>query len=214
MFESVTAYVIGLSSVIPIELFAVVSSFLEEIIAPIPSPLVGAVLGSLALASGSDSWLFLVWLGFLAALGKTLACAVIYYAVANASTAAIERFGEHVGVRHEDLIAVSSYFTGSARDYVILILARAIPFIPSLPISIAAGLIKTPIRFYLIATLIGTFLRDTLFIFIGYLGLSAYFAAIEKIASIESLVMLGLAAGALGLLIGLFFAEKRKKKSP
>jgi Na+/glutamate symporter len=52
MFEDLQHYIIDLASIVPIELFAVLSSFLEEIVAPIPSPLIGTLLGSLALAGG------------------------------------------------------------------------------------------------------------------------------------------------------------------
>lgn len=213
MLEEINSAVIDLGSVIPLELFAVVSSFLEEIIAPIPSPLIGALLGSLALAGGYESIAFLLWLGFLSALGKTLACALIYFAVSRASKAAVERFGASFGVKHEDLIALSSYFTGSFRDYLVLIFLRAVPFIPSLPISLAAGLIKTPFRFYAIATLIGSFIRAMLFIGVGYVGLSAYFEAVKDIASIESIVLLVFVVLVIGLLAGLYFSNSKQRTS-
>lgn len=213
MLDTVNAAVITLSSVIPLELFAIVSSFLEEIIAPIPSPLIGTLLGSLALASGYDSFAFLVWLALLSSFGKTLACAVIYWAVSHAGTAAVERYGKYFGVRHTDLIAVSSYFAGTFRDYVILIALRAIPFIPSLPISLAAGLIKTPFRFYATATFIGSFIRSLIFISVGYVGLTAYFEAVKDIANIESIVLLGITTLTAGLLVGLYFSQTKQQKT-
>lgn len=211
MLDTITSAVITLSSRIPLELFALVSAFLEEIIAPIPSPLIGTLLGSLALTSEYSSLGFLLWLGFLAAIGKTLACALIYVAVLHTSSAAVERFGKYFGVHHADLVALSSYFTGTIRDYVVLIALRAIPFIPSLPLSLAAGLIKTPFRFYIIATFIGSYIRTMIFIGVGYVGLTAYFEAIKNIASIESIVFLIVTVLALGLILGLYISQAKKR---
>lgn len=185
MVEKIQEFLVALSIRVPVEWFAVIASFLEEIVAPIPSPLVGAFVGSLAHTSSYEIVGALLFLGFLMALGKTLACGIIYEVMRYASKATAEHLERFFGIRHEDLIAAGGYFTGTIKNYILLILARAIPFIPSSPISILAGIIKAPLLFYLLATFIGSFIRSMLFIYIGYAGYSGYLQATEYLPHIE-----------------------------
>lgn len=212
MIEQIQAYLLGLATDIPLDVFAFIASFLEEIIAPIPSPLIGTLLGSLAANSGYGLITSIVILGAVAAIGKTFACMIIYWVVRKLGNAVVEKFGKYVGVRQDDIVAISSYFTGTVRDYFILILIRAVPFIPSLPVSIGAGLLKTPFKFYVIGTLIGSFIRTALFIFVGYAGLSAYFTLVDRFGAIESFVLVAFAVLALGFLLWLYVQQLRKKR--
>ena len=170
MIEDLQIFTLALGASVPLEAFASIASFLEEVIAPIPSPIIGALVGSSALAEGYSMLTALLLLGFLMALGKTVACTGIYWVMFHASKATATYLERCIGVSHEDIIAAGQYFKGTLRDHLLLIAARAIPFFPSSPISVLAGIIKAPLRFYLLATFIGTYVRSMFFIFIGFSG--------------------------------------------
>jgi len=208
MFEYIQEQLIYLSKIVPIEIFTFIGSFLEDIIAPIPSPLITTTTGTLALAQGYG-YVGLIWLIVIAALGKTLACIIIYIVADKAEDFILVHVGPKIGIGHAQVEKLGTYLTGSARDYVILTAIRALPIIPSLPVSIAAGVIKIPMKLYIIGTFIGTLFRSALFIIVGYIGLSAYQDIINGIDSVESISQI-IIVGVLGVAITWFYYKRPK----
>lgn len=194
MIATIEAFLVSLSTSIPIEIFSFIASFLEEIIAPIPSPLIAALIGSVAMSVGYGTIYGLIWLAFLMALGKTFACALIYWVMYFASTATEKKIQQYFNISTEALKKARSYFTGSVRDYILLIVIRATPFAPSTPISLIAGVVRAPFGFYTIATFFGTWIRSALFIFVGFGGyalIDDIFTPAQILVAIAILVVLG-----------------------
>ena len=212
MLENVSAFLISLADVLPLELFLFVGSFIEEILAPIPSVLITTLAGSLALAAGYE-WIGLLWLAILASIGKSIGCALLYVLGDKAEDFLMTRLGSKIGITHAEIERVGKYFTGGIRDYLILIIVRALPLSPSLPISVGAGIIKLPFTLYNVATFIGNFFRSLLFITIGYTGFSAYQNLINQADSIESLIQIVLAVG-LGLFVLYIYYLRRIHERP
>lgn len=214
MFEQLNVFLVSLSGVLPLELFVFVGSFVEEIVAPIPSVLITTLAGTLALGAGYG-WLGLLWLSVLASIGKSIGCAILYVIADKAEDFIMVRLGPTLGITHAEVERVGKFFTGGIRDYFILIAVRALPLSPSLPISVGAGIIKIPFGMYNIATFIGNFLRSLLFIAVGYTGFSAYQHLLEQANSLESLIQIALAA-ALGLFVlWIYYLRRvREKKEP
>lgn len=211
MLHAISDLLTSLAYVLPLELFVFVGSFLEEIIAPIPSVLITTLAGSLALAAGYG-WLALLALAVLASIGKSIGCAILYVIADKAEDFIMVRIGPKIGITHAEVERVGKYFTGGIRDYAILILIRALPLSPSLPISVGAGIIKIPFTLYNIATFIGNFLRSLLFIAVGYTGFSAYQNLLDQADSIESLIQIALAAF-LGLFVlWIYYLRKVREK--
>lgn len=198
MLEQFSAFLVSLSTILPLELFIFVGSFVEEIVAPIPSILITTLAGSLALAAGYG-WVALLGLAVLASIGKSIGCALLYVLGDKAEDFLMVRLGPKIGITHAEVERIGKYFTGGLRDYLILIVIRALPLSPSLPISVGAGIIKLPFALYNIATLIGNFFRSILFIAVGYTGFSAYQNLLHQANSIESLIQI-----ALAFFLGLF----------
>jgi membrane protein DedA with SNARE-associated domain len=102
MFERLDQLIVWLSDRIPLELFTFIGSFLEDVLAPIPSPLVTTTAGTIAFAQG---YLFigLFWLALIAAAGKTLGCIVIYIITDKAEDFFMTRLGPRLGVTHKEI---------------------------------------------------------------------------------------------------------------
>ncbi len=211
MFERFSEFLTSLAYVLPLELFVFVGSFVEEIVAPIPSVLITTLAGSLALAAGYG-WFALLWLAIFASIGKSIGCAILYIVADKAEDFILNRLGPKIGITHADVERIGRYFKGTARDYLILIVIRALPLSPSLPISVGAGIIKIPFGMYNIATFIGNFFRSLLFIAVGYTGFSAYQSLLDRAGSIESIVQIMLAAGLVFFVGWVYYLRRVREK--
>lgn len=201
-------FLVALAQKVSPEIFVTVGGLLEEIIAPIPSPLVGVTAGSLALAQ-NKAVIYLFFIGLIAAGAKTFGCWIFYFIGDKAEDIITKRLGKFLGFSHKEIEGIGKLFNGTIRDEVILATIRAIPIMPTTPVSVACGFIKMRLSSYLLATFIGNYIRGMMFIFVGYSGLSVFKSVIEGVNSAESImnvVIVLVLAGFLG-----FVYYKRKK---
>jgi membrane protein DedA with SNARE-associated domain len=186
-----------LSTQVPLEVFAFLGSFLEEIIPPIPAPLVMTTAGSLALAQ-HHGWPFLFWVAVTGAAGKLIASWVFYMAGDKLEDAVVRRFGRFLGVRHEDIEGIGRRFTGGWKDELVLFALRAIPLFPTVMVSIVCGIIRFNPATFLLATFLGTVVKNMLFLYAGYAGMHALASFAHQAHGVRTAVGLALAAGVIG----------------
>jgi membrane protein DedA with SNARE-associated domain len=198
LVDSILQFIEELSRRVPVEVFAPVASFLEELLAPIPSPFVMTLAGTMAAAQNSPFW-YLFVIAMIAAAGKTLASFILFVIADKAEDVILSKVGRFIGVTHEQVEHFGKRFTGSRRDYVTLFLIRAAPFIPSAPISLLCGVLALPKKLYLISTYFGTIVRDFIYLYIGYVGLEAADVITHGFEGISSFITLGMAVIAVGV---------------
>jgi len=202
-------YLKSISNIVPLPVFTFLGALIEEIIAPIPSPIVMTLAGSLAAANNS-TFLFLVFLALTGSIGKTIGAYVIYFIADKAENVVIEKFGKFIGVNQKDVERISSKLNSGTRDDLVLSLLRAIPIVPTAPVSVVCGLIKIRLKTYLTATFLGTLVRNVIYLYLGFTSLNA----VENINSeIDSLEKFGYAIVLILVGIIFFFIYKQKKKS-
>jgi len=207
MFENLILHLKLLSEQIPVGLYALVGGFIEELIAPIPSPLIMTTAGSvLRLQEQGIAALFLV--SFLAAFGKTIGSWIIYVVANKSEDLIMLRFGKFLGVTQQDIKNIGKRFDNTWKDDVLLVLLRAVPFIPGAPVAVVCGIVKLNPKRYLRSTLAGTFLRSLVFGFIGYNGLAAYQAIISRFDTIETAGAILFVVFVLALLVWLYSLRK------
>lgn len=194
MFKELETTLLSYADILPLPVFAALSSFAEEIIAPIPSGPVMLVMGSLAQVQGYS--LVALFLLSLAAAGGKLAGALVVYLVADkAEDIVTHRFARYLGISHEQIESFGKRLGNGWRDYVLLTVLRALPFVPSAIISAGSGVLKIPLRLFLVATFVGSTLRDAFFMYIGYIGLSGAETLIGRLDSVESVLQVLIIAG-------------------
>lgn len=155
---------------LPLEWFVFFGSFLEEVVSPIPSALIMGTAGSLALVRDEPLW-YLFWLVLFGNIGKMLGAWAYYFIGDKLEDVLIHRVTKFFGVKHEDLENIGKRFTGHHwKDGGALFLLRAFPFFPTTPVSIMAGVIKMDKRVFLGATYLGNLLKDSVYIYAGYVG--------------------------------------------
>jgi membrane protein DedA with SNARE-associated domain len=184
--ESMIQLLHQLAIAVPLPIFTVLAAFIEEVIAPIPSPLVMTLAGSLA-ASAGEPVTFLLWLALIGGISKTIGSWVVYLLADIGEDIVLGRFGKYLGISHVEVEAFGSHLNKGRRDGLVIFLLRAIPIIPTAPVSLVAGLIKIQLRTYLIYTFLGTLVRNILYLYFGYTSLQAATSISEGFESLETI---------------------------
>lgn len=210
MFNSVITWLESIAQSTPLPMFALLGGIVEEILAPLPSPLVSALAGSI-LAAQESSIPYILWICALLTVSKALGGWLFYVIGDKFEDIVVPRFGKYLGVSHEDLEKFGKYFTGTWRDGIILLIIRAIPVMPSTPISLVCGLLKTNLRVYLLATYAGFYVRNLTFIILGYTGISAFENIMAGIDTAETALKVLIVVGALAVLGWLYYRRMKGK---
>lgn len=163
-------------SQIPIELIVFFGSIIEEIFPPLPSPLL-LIITKIATNNQEFSILYILLLASIATFGKTIGSLFLYVLADKTEDIVIGRFGKWFNVSHKSVESIGRRFTGSWKDIIILIFLRAIPIIPTAPLSIVCGVIKLNIRTFIVSAFIGSFTRTFILL---YLGVAAYRSLISN----------------------------------
>ena len=206
-FAELMTYLEKLANYVPLEIFTFFGTILEEILAPIPSPFVMTITGSIARAQGQLLGYLLV-ISLIGALGRVVGTTFLYFLADFAEDIILGRFGEFLGVSHREVERIGSRFNGTARDYLTLILLRSIPVMPSSPLSVVCGLVKLDYKVFAIGTAIGSVFRNLFFLWIGFTGLAATESFMEGLESIETIVQILFVL----TLIGGFYYYYRKRE--
>jgi membrane protein DedA with SNARE-associated domain len=193
---------------VPVEIFTFAGAFIEEVLAPIPSPLVMTLAGSIAQAQEA-LFPFLMWLALVGAVGKTIGSWIIYVISDKAEDIMIKTFGKFIGVSHKEIESIGKHFYGDWRDDLILTIARALPIMPTAPVSIACGVIKMNMRSYLVGTFFGTYLRNVMYLWLGYASLASFESIMTGLDTLESLVQVLMVAGLL-VVLAVIYSRRSK----
>lgn len=210
--ENILNSIIGIltnwSHIIPLPLFTFFGALVEEIIAPIPSPLVMTLAGSLASAA-SKNWIYIILLALTGSIGKTLGAYIIYFVAEKAEHLILGKFGKFIGFSENDVENISSKINKGKKDYLVLFFLRAIPIIPTAPVSVVCGLVKIKLKTYILSTFFGTLIRNLIYLYLGFTSLNALDSINSEIDSFEKI---GYAIVLIIVLIIFLYIYKLKKK--
>ncbi len=196
---------------LPLELSSFAGGLIEEIVAPIPSPFVMAAVGSAAFAQ-SKGLLSLCVLALAGSFGKTLGAWVIYVIADKLEDVVVGKLGRFLGVSHQEVEGIGKHFKGGWKDDLILFVLRALPIVPSSPVSVVCGIIKINLRTYLVSTFAGNFFRNLVYIYLGYTGISAYQSILSGLDSAESIIQIMIFISLSGF-VGWIYYQRHKKNS-
>ena len=203
--QGIIIYIESVSTKVPLAIFTFFAALTEEVIAPIPSPLVMTLAGSIA-SSQSKTFLFLLLLALIGAAGKTVGAYIIYLISDKAEDFIVGKMGKFLGVTHNEIEKLGKQLDGSGKDYIFLFLLRFVPIVPTSPISIICGIIKIDLKKYLVTSFTGYYFRNMIYLYLGYVG---YGSISQGFDSAESVVKLLLALLIGGVIIYMYF--KRSK---
>lgn len=192
-------YLEKLAQYVPLEVFTVVGTFLEEVIAPIPSPFVLTTAGTITKAQ-NNPLSYILFIAILASASKTFGGWLLYKITDKMEDVFTSKFGRLIGITSGDVERIGKFFNGTKKDWLVLFTLRSVPIFPSSPISITSGLIKVKMRTFLITTFTGTIIRNLCYLYLGYAGLAAseeVMTGLNKSETFGEILIVILVAGAL-----------------
>ena len=166
------------AELLPLPVFSFIGAFVEEVIAPIPSPFVMTLAGSLSEADGKPL-LYLLLLAVVGAIGKTIGAFIIYVIADKFENVITSRFGKFIGVTHKNVAHLSERLEKGRGEWAVIFALRALPVMPTAPISLSAGLLQLNKKTYLTSTALGLVVRNLFYLYIGYTSTNA----LEKLNS-------------------------------
>lgn len=208
IFTQIMNYLEVLANKVPLELFSFIGTIIEEILAPIPSPFVMGITGSIAKAQ-NKTFLYLTLIAIIGAFGRLVGTSFLYWISDIAEDLIIGKFGKFIGISHDEIERIGSKFDGTAKDYLTLSLLRAIPVMPSSPLSVICGVIKLNFKVFLVGTFIGSIFRNFFFIYIGYTGLAATESFMEGLNTADNIMKI---LFVLGLIGGYYYFYRKREK--
>ena len=191
-------------SQIPVELIVFFGSIIEEIFPPLPSPIL-IIISKIVTYNQKFTVPYILLLTSIATFGKTVGSFFIYFLADRTEDLVTSRFGKWLNISHKSVEDIGRRFNGSWKDIFILIFLRAIPIIPTTPLSFVCGIIKLNIRTFIATAFIGSFIRIFLLL---YLGVAAYRSLITNTNNAAEVLLVFI----MICLVGWFY-YKRKGRS-
>lgn len=168
-----------------------IGGILEELIVPIPSPLVSLAGGAFLVTRGESVLLSLfkkVVLPF--SLGATLGSSFVYLLAFFGGRFLIEKMERYLGFNWSMVEKIRNKFIKGYHDELAIFLLRAIPVVPVSLISGVCGVVRINWKEFYLFTFLGLIGRSFILGFLGWQAGAAYQTLVEGIDRIEGLVFL------------------------
>lgn len=176
---------------------------IEEIIIPIPSPLIQMGAGYLLVPS-TLSFIeaimpmimnVVIPAAIAATIGSFFAYAIGYFG----GKPLVLRMQKYLDVSWNDIEKTGKKFGKGNKTWGMIILLRVIPIVPMSLVSVAAGVLRLSWKKYALATLIGSIPRAFILGFTGWFLGNTFFSAATHLDNIENIVSVIIIVGALSL---------------
>lgn len=180
---------------------------IEEIIVPIPSPLISMGAGflliepNLPLGKAVFKMISIVSLPF--AFGATFGSLLAYGVAFLGGKPLVERVGKLFELSWGEIERVEKRFTKGKKDEFLIFILRAIPVVPVSLISATCGFLRIPPQEFLLFTFLGIVARSFILAFLGWRVGELYHnlaQGLDLVENIVSILFLVLAGAFLGLL--------------
>ncbi len=186
-------------------MFVTCGTFLEEVIAPIPSVVVLIPAGAAAQLQHLPVW-YLFVLVLFAAVGRVLGGLVLYWLADKFEDIIFAKGRTYFGVNHRQMEQFGKKIGKNKREWFLLFSMTAVPFFPGALVSLACGFIRVPYGVFITTTFFGTIVSGMVYLYIGYAGLQ-----VASILHGFELAMYGVVVAVLA--VGLYWLLHRKKHS-
>ncbi len=165
------------------------ATLLEEIIAPIPSPIVPLAAGFFLLPLSSSLTLAIIKALTLIALpvsiGVSLGSSIMYSLGYFGGKPIVEQSRRWSGIDWNDVEKTEARLTSGRGDEITLFILRLLPIIPGVAISGLSGIIRYPYTKFIAITAVGSFLRAFVLGMIGWQAGELYVTYASTVAHFE-----------------------------
>ena len=180
----------------------------EEIIIPIPSPLVlmgaGFILldSSLTLTQAISQSVFIIVIP--AAIAGTIGSFFPYY-IGHFARRKSTRWQDYVGIKKHHIKYLEKRM--EKNSFIYIVLSRAVIIIPMSFVSFVAGFLQLPKKKFAIATFIGSIPRALLLAILGWYFGNTFFSVAESLSLVENTILL-----LIVFVIAFFLAKNIRKR--
>ena len=196
------------------QLSVFIGVIIEQIIVPIPSPLIIMGAGAILIPHGisiPNAFLQILWIIVLpGSLASTLGSYIGYMISFYGGKALVLRFQRFLDVDWDQIERLEKRFQGRKEAWSIF-LSRAIPVFPISLVSIFAGLLRIPIKPFTIYTFLGSIFRCFFLGFFGWWIGATYEKAATHIDSVETIISIVMLIG-MGVVFGYLYHKFRRSK--
>ncbi|HUM57131.1 MAG TPA: VTT domain-containing protein [Candidatus Woesebacteria bacterium] len=205
---------------VSLPLFVIVGALTEEVLAVIPSPFVPLTAGSLAYNQGKSVY-FILFLVLIGAIAKTFSTSVVFWFSDKLEDLITKgKLGKILGLEANEIERYGKIFSKNKSNIFIVFILRALPFIPTLPVTVVSGLIKVKYRIFALGTFLGVLVRNSFYLLGAFYGLQKFQSLVEGVDALSSIFEILMIIGFLGFIFFLlrnnweriFMALKKRKK--
>jgi membrane protein DedA with SNARE-associated domain len=150
---------------------------------------------------------------FPAAIGLTLGALFVYSVAYLGGKPLVVRWGKIFGITWQKLEAAEAQFIAGGADEIIVFGLRAVPITPNFLISSVCGLVRYPVKEFILLTFLGSVTRAILMGFLGWSVGAAYIQYAESIAALTRLIAATIGVVVLGTGIVIFLRKKLRRKN-
>lgn len=187
------------------------ATLIEEVIAPIPSPLVPLTSGFFLLPADSGLiptvWQSFITIGLPVACGLSIGALAVYGIGYWGGKPVLERSKKWLGFSWSDLEKTENKLIRGKSDEITLFVLRLLPIIPGVAISGFCGVIRYPLRTFLTITFLGSLTRATLLGLAGWYAGVMYTEYIDTIAKAERYLLVVIVALILIFIVRLTYKK-------
>ncbi len=187
---------------------------IEQIIVPIPSPLIIMGAGAILIPhsiSIPNAFLQILWIIVLpGSLASTLGSYIGYMISFYGGKALVLRLQRFLDVDWDQIERLEKRFQGRREAWSIF-LSRAIPVFPISLVSVFAGLLRISIKPFTIYTFLGSIFRCFFLGFFGWWIGATYKKAATRIDSVETIISIVMLIG-IGVVFGYLYYKFRRSK--
>ncbi|MDD5074187.1 MAG: VTT domain-containing protein, partial [Candidatus Shapirobacteria bacterium] len=178
---------------------------IEQIIIPIPSPLITMAGGFLLVAKEQPLPLALgeIFLKITLpySVAAVLGLGIVYFIAYFGGKPLIEKFHRLIGFSWQDVKHLQKKFKGNWHDDLLIFVLRAIPVIPISIVSGVAGAVRMPIADFYIASALGVLIRSFILGFIGWQVGEAYESMAQGLDQVSDIFTILIAVIIFGFLV-------------
>ena len=167
---------------------------LEEVLVPIPSPLVIMGAGFILIEPGLALWDAAVKVFFVIAIPASIASTIgsffVYGIGYFGGKPLIKKLNRFIGLSWQDVRREEKRIEKGKRIWTTIALLRAVPFFPIALVSLTSGVLRLDRKKYALATFIGSIPRTFILGMVGWTVGSEYTVIAGKLNAMESILAL------------------------
>jgi len=184
--------------------------FIEQIIVPIPSPIITMAGGAFLIGhlqfSLKTIWEIFSKISVPYSIGATIGTSLVFFIAYFGGKHLIDRFGKYIGVSWRLIEKIGIDFKKTIADEIFILIFCSIPVVPVSLVSAFCGAIKIKPQKFFVLVFFALLIRATILGFVGFQMGEAFTGLANGLNSIESVLTV---IGA-GLILGFLFLKREK----